>query len=726
MSDLRNGALQKLGMTVAALGYAWTLLQVMLMHPHFYWLPLTAPLCACAAGGLTLLWRRPLALRTGIFLTGLLALAAVSVFVRRSANAPFIYAVLAGVAPLVTSASSAFVIAGLGSVAMVLAARLLPGTWPAATLLDAAALTWIAALVAWLSSRNLYTVLVWALRGQESAWRVARDLQDERGKANQTMRALADANMLLKRTTYDLAQAREEAEHARQLKSQFAANISHELRTPLHLIVGFSQMMYNAPETYKRVRWTADLREDIRAIYESAQHLLGLIDDVLDLSRIEVAHLPVVKERVAIAPLVLEATETARSLLRDRPLDLAIKLPQDMPALYADPTRIRQVMLNLLNNAARFTEEGNITVRAVVGADEVEIVVEDTGIGIPPDQLQAIFSEFHQVDASLRRKHGGTGLGLALCKHFVGLHDGRIWVESELGHGSAFHFTLPLPSKQVVPLQVGRLPEGWHYPAARPPTPRPIVVLSPSGDLARLLRRHLGGTEVIEAPRLPDALALARDRQISAIVCESQAGAEPLAAEAAEATADLQLPVVTVDVPVADSLALEEGFTHCLMKPFTGEALLSVLRAAAPAAKRVMVADDDEGVVRLVRRTLAAALPEVTLLAAYDGRQAMALLTEAPDAILLDLVLPYANGLEVLQRARSLPELASVPLVAITAYGFEQEIEWTGTGRIAIERGRRFTAAEVSEWLRLVLQQMPARYLTAASPESAPAPTPAG
>jgi len=560
----------------------------------------------------------------------------------------------------------------------------------------------------------------------EKAHNTTRELQAQRGKLNATMKALADANQLLKRTTYDLAQAREEAERARQLKSQFAANISHELRTPLHLIVGFSQMMYTSPEIYQDVTWTPELRADIREIYDNAQHLLGLIDDVLDLSQVEVARMPISKERVYLPQLIRDAVETARSLIRGRDLYLKVDIPDNVPTLYADPTRIRQVLLNLLNNAARFTETGGITVSVRVHEEEVETIVRDTGVGIPPDHLKDVFKEFHQVDCSLRRTYGGTGLGLAICRQFVTLHDGRIWAESEVGAGSAFHFTLPLPSKQIVPWQNSRLPEGWRYPAVRPDAPHRLVTMAEPAEFSRLLSRYLPETQVIEAKDSQEAARLARSHQADAIVLSLDTCDGELADDLCQATADLLLPVITCSLPLERHLALAEGFTHCLMKPFSAEALLQTLHRAAPEARKVLVVDDDPGVVRLIERCIGNADRSLQVLSAYDGEEAIEMLAEDPDVILLDLILPKANGLEVLRAVRERPRGDKIPVVAITAYGFTRDVAALGRGQITIERGQHFTAAEMTRWLTTVLKEMPARHLTPCELEPMPEPNPSG
>ena len=726
--DLRQSALHTVGLALTVAGYAWATGQLLMMHPLFFWTPLLLPMSVGMLGTLVLLIRRPLALRVVLFLAGMLGVGVTALLTRRSEAVPFLYIVVIVASTLVSSPGIAFVIAGLSGAILLGIASAYPGLWSVSIISAAIVLYLAAALTAWLTSRNLYTVLVWALRGYERSWSMMRDLQIERGKLSRTMKDLADANLLLKRTTYDLAEAREEAERARQLKSQFAANISHELRTPLHLIVGFSQVMYTAPEAYPGVRWTPELRDDIQEIYESAQHLLGLIDDVLDLSQIEAARLPISKERISLVPLIRDAADTAKGLLRGRPLELRLDLPELMPSLYADPTRIRQVLLNLINNAVRFTERGSITVRAVAYDDEVEVVVEDTGIGIPPDQLADIFTEFHQVDASLRRRYGGTGLGLAICKQFISLHDGRIWVESELGKGSAFHFTLPLPNKSVVASQPSHLPANWRYPAAKPKAPRRLVALTRSGEFVQMLRRHLNPDEVqvTGATDVEEAARLARQSQADAIVVNSDdaeaSGGSPPELALAEATGDLLLPVVSLSLPQERQLALAKGFTHCLMKPFTSDQLLQIVAQAAPVAQRILVVDDDPGVIRLVRLALKRARPAVEVRAAYNAPEAIAMLDSTrPDLVLLDIILPQGSGLDVLLALGERDWSKDVPLVAITAYGFQQDYASLGQGLITMRRATRFSAGEVARWLSVLLKEMPARYLAPAEPGPVPA-----
>jgi len=225
------------------------------------------------------------------------------------------------------------------------------------------------------------------------------------------------------------------------------ANISHELRTPLNAIIGFAQVILNEIDG----PLTDTQREDLSAIYSSAQHLLNLVNDILDLSKIEAGKMELHKEWVDIKELVYGVMATTLTLIGDKDIKLIERVADDLPPVYVDRTRIRQVILNLLSNAAKFTERGTITLtvdRLVETVDSrpqlfLLFTVADTGIGIAPENIPIVFEEFRQVDSSLARQAEGTGLGLPISKRLVELHGGRLWVESRVGVGSRFCFTLP-------------------------------------------------------------------------------------------------------------------------------------------------------------------------------------------------------------------------------------------------------------------------------------------
>ncbi len=259
------------------------------------------------------------------------------------------------------------------------------------------------------------------------------------------LQTLADQLAVAIQNARAYEQQRQTAEELRELdklKSQFLANMSHELRTPLNSIIGFSRVILkgiDGPITELQ-------RKDLSTIYNSGQILLQLIDSILDISKIEAGKMELDFEEVELLQVIDVAMSTTMGLIKDKPLQLIKEVPDDLPNILADSVRVRQVLLNLLSNAAKFTNEGHIRLMAAQVGDDVMISVEDTGSGIPPDKQQRLFDAFYQVDGSATRKVGGTGLGLAITKSFVEMHGGQIWVEStgKVGQGTTFHVTLPI------------------------------------------------------------------------------------------------------------------------------------------------------------------------------------------------------------------------------------------------------------------------------------------
>jgi signal transduction histidine kinase len=244
---------------------------------------------------------------------------------------------------------------------------------------------------------------------------------------------------------------REAAERLRELdrsKRRFLTNMSHELRTPLTNIIGFSQLMLKGIDG----PLTEQQRTDLEIIHHNGRHLLGLINDLLDISQIEAGLMELEFREVDLADLIRSVMATASALVRGKEVVLREEVAPDLPVVRADPVRIRQVLLRLLANAAKFTERGEIGVRAWADAERVYVSVSDTGIGIPPADRERIFERFEQGVLESGRRPDGAGLGLALSREFVEMHGGEIWVESEVGKGSTFTFSLPLqppPEEQV-------------------------------------------------------------------------------------------------------------------------------------------------------------------------------------------------------------------------------------------------------------------------------------
>jgi signal transduction histidine kinase len=252
----------------------------------------------------------------------------------------------------------------------------------------------------------------------------------------------------LERANKKLMALYEKARESDRLKSDFLANMSHELRTPLNSILGFSKLLlreFDGPLNERQ-------QTDVNAILNSGTHLLGLINDILDLSKIESGRMELKIEEFPLHEVVQEVATSGGVLLKDKPIAMSVNLDQRLGLVRGDPTRLRQVLTNLVGNAIKFTKQGQITITTKAGADEFYIAVADTGVGIPPDKVDNAFERFRQLDSSPSRMQGGSGLGLTISKKFVEMHGGRIWVTSAEGVGSIFHISIPMrkePEKAV-------------------------------------------------------------------------------------------------------------------------------------------------------------------------------------------------------------------------------------------------------------------------------------
>ncbi|MFZ5919388.1 MAG: GAF domain-containing protein [Chloroflexota bacterium] len=359
-----------------------------------------------------------------------------------------------------------------------------------------------------------------------------------------------------------------------RLKSQFLANMSHELRTPLNSIIGFSRVMLkgiDGPLT--------DLqRTDLSSIYNNGQHLLGLINDILDLSRIEAGKMELIFEPIELPPVIDGVLSTAIGLVKGRPVELVKELADDLPIVRADSTRIRQVILNLVSNAAKFTEQGRITVRAWREAEDVAISISDTGIGIPADQQEKIFREFEQVDGSATRRVGGTGLGLPISRHFVELHGGRIWVESAEGQGSTFTFTLPIygPDRvqdpELAALQID-------------PDRRLVLAIEDNAQMVDFYRRYLQahGYQVVGLADAERAQQWVRELGPFAVLLDVLLPAGDgwdVLAKLKTSRETAQVPVIVCSIVDEEARALSLGAAAYLHKPVLKEDLLHALAVA--------------------------------------------------------------------------------------------------------------------------------------------------
>jgi signal transduction histidine kinase/CheY-like chemotaxis protein len=611
--------------------------------------------------------------------------------------------------------SCALIVLSLSLTAIPLGCYLVaPASYSALHLLPPLGLLWAAALASWLSSQSLYASLNWALDSQARAWKTAEEVRLRRGELRRTLDSLRVTHGLLERTIRELEAARLEAEEARRIKSRFVANISHEFRTPLNIIVGFAEMLCTSPDTYGSISWPPALREDVLTIWRNAEHLLKMIDDVLDLAQIEASRLPVLPEPVDLVRLIRESLATASALLRDSGIGLRISLPEALPLLGVDPTRIRQVLLNLVNNAVRFTPQGYVEVGAYLTKGEVIVYVRDTGEGIPQDRLESVFEEFEQVDTSGRRRHRGLGLGLAISRHLIHLHGGRIWAESEAGKGSTFYFSLPC-------LEKGRKPIPAQFSRGRPRATRPssekeaVVVLCSDPLVLRMLARHLGKLRVITSDSVDEAIALVHEHHPVAVLiaAESRGGSQPaldMARAVREGVAPSDVPTIVCDFPTERQAGQSLGVSECMLKPVTQKELVPVINRLHASPRRILVVDDDLDMLRLLSRMVEQGWPKAQVLTAASGADALRLASQLPDVILLDLLMPGMSGVEVLNALRADPVVASIPIVVITARAPAEELVTVREGEVRVLRKRGFAAGELVHIVESLGMSLPPHY----------------
>ncbi|MCU0511213.1 MAG: ATP-binding protein [Anaerolineae bacterium] len=300
----------------------------------------------------------------------------------------------------------------------------------------------LSALLAAQVTGELYQIAEWALSNYQRERRTNEELFEKRQALQLSLkRSEALADKLLE-TNRDLEQAKAQAEEAKTFRGKFLANMSHELRTPLNAIIGFSETMLEFPIMYDNVTLPNAYEKDLGQIYNSGRQLLHVINDILDLAKVDAGKLEIHPQKVDVTPVIAAVISTARGLLGQRPVRLEQELPETIPPAWADETRLRQVLLNLYSNACKYTDSGFIRLRLRVLEDELEFSVQDTGTGIDEEYHTRLFQEFQQAKASGRDPRSGSGLGLAISHQLLQLMQGRIWLTSTVGEGSTFFFTI--------------------------------------------------------------------------------------------------------------------------------------------------------------------------------------------------------------------------------------------------------------------------------------------
>ncbi len=570
----------------------------------------------------------------------------------------------------------------------------------------------LGAVLGWMTAQAITSTAYWSLRGWEQAHKTLEEARDQKLEMKQVQEDLVLANQELSRLSDKLKQMWQVAQEARQAKAEFVANVSHELRTPLNMIIGFAELMTGAPRVYGR-SLPPTLLADIGAIHANAQHLARLVDDVLDLSQVEAGRMALSKSWASLSAIIEEAAQEVGSLYDSKRLGLRTDVQADMPPVYCDATRIRQVLLNLLSNAGRFMEKGDVCIRARCQADGFVVSITDTGPGIPAEDIPRLFQPFSQLDASLRRSQGGSGLGLSISKQFVEMHGGRMWLESEVGVGTTFYFSLPMEAP--VPTASGEtdavrrsLNTEAQYRMRtrrfRAPLPRSmprLVVVEKDHTLSRFLGRYMEDVQLETVEEVEELLELLRRVPASAVLVDGFGHSDLALLDQEFARLPYAPPVVTCWVTGDDVAARELGIARYLPRPVTRQQLLSSVEGIGKEVRTILLVDDEPEVLRLFTRILYSAERGYRVLRATTGARALHLLrTEQPHLMILDLVMPGMDGLQVLREKALDPTIQHIPVIVASARGLSNEP--MRTDRIAVTSYGGLAVADFLACIRAV------------------------
>jgi PAS domain S-box-containing protein len=483
----------------------------------------------------------------------------------------------------------------------------------------------------------------------------------------------------LQSANQELEVARDQALEANRTKSSFLAQMSHELRTPLNAIIGYSEIL----EEDAQDRGQEAMLPDLQKIHAAGKHLLTLINDILDISKIEAGKIELFVEPFDLATMVRDVANTVRPLVEKNGNTLQEECAADLGMARNDLTRVRQCLFNLLSNACKFTEKGTIRLQATregAGIDAwLTFRISDTGIGMTPDQMNKLFQAFTQADASTTRRYGGTGLGLAITRKLCQMMGGDVTVSSTVGQGSTF--TIRIPAELAAPATSVPVPASdpaITLAAVQPGQPT-ILVIDDDPAILDLLTRYLSreGFQVVSTTGGEDGLQLARALKPTAITLDvmmpGMDGWSVLSALKADPEL-ASIPVIMLTLTNNKNLGFALGASDYLSKPVDRSRLLETLRlrCATSTTRQALVVEDDADTRELVRRTLDK--DGWTIQEARNGLEALSCLERSrPDLILLDLMMPDMDGFEFLTELRQHPEWQSIPVVVVTAKDLTEE-----------------------------------------------------
>jgi CheY-like chemotaxis protein len=474
-----------------------------------------------------------------------------------------------------------------------------------------------------------------------------------------------------------------------RMKSDFVSIVSHELRTPLTSIKGYLDLLL--------IGASGQINKQQASFLEiakgNAERLHSMVSDLLDISRIESGKVELDVQVVEVPQVVQQAVALVQPEFDERNLDLAVDIPPDLPEIFGDPGRISQILLNLLSNAYKYTPEGGATVRVRVDGEVLRIDIIDTGLGISKADQDKLFTRFFRAEDTNVRQQTGTGLGLNITQSLVEMHGGEIYVESELGEGSTFGFTLPLPpgliearqaAEEPAEVQVETVPDLAEEPAPSVIPSGPwILVADDEPDMAELFKRRLerAGYRVTIVTQGAQVVKVARQLKPELITLDllMDVDGTGVLKELKEDPETAEIPVVAVSMVPETDKKVASGATDYLVKPLDEKDLLSCVRrvlgeSGGQTRKRILVVDDEVDIVGWLKHFLVHYGYEVA--EAYDGLQALeAVSEEKPDLILLDLKMPRMDGRTTIRRLREQPHSRDIPIIVLSANQVSSEAE---------------------------------------------------
>lgn len=503
--------------------------------------------------------------------------------------------------------------------------------------------------------------------------------------------AIIQSAQLLER----LQKANEELRELDRIKSDFLANMSHELRTPLNSIIGFSRVMLKGIDG----PLTEMQEQDLTTIYNSGQHLLGLINDILDQAKIAAGKMDLKLSHFDVKPLVEGVKSIGLGLIKDKPIQFQVEMAQTMPKAYGDEFRTRQVLLNLVSNASKFTNQGTVMIRVYPAHSErdgkpyIRIDVTDSGIGIADNDIPLLFEAFRQVDSSLTRTAGGTGLGLPIARSLIEMQGGQMFVTSKVNVGSTFSITIPTQphdddkkpdtqSQRTEDIRVISKPALDTRSVRRIDAPPParlmqqkrqVLLIEDTPEMVDQFRRALQreGFEVLAASIVLEAEAMASGLRPTLIVMDVnfQKGAGwDILKRLKDRDDTFDLPIIIVTLSDDSEKAYQMGAHTFLARPFAPEDLVKAALAAEKESntERILIIDDQPDSIRLLKHLLDEH-GNYRVFHANNAQDGIALVARRrPDLIILDLRMPEKDGFAVLQELRSNPETATIPVIVVT------------------------------------------------------------